>query len=233
MNRPPAPGAHAYYRPLAPPCPTGVNDHGDPGHVRREGPTPGPLGWNDHAMPLSQRERLMVDPEHPTAMHPIDEIIARVDAGSPDASLQEKLKLCAAAVAAAAMNPEGSTRLPGPIDRCTHAYFLARRQAFEGALDVAQTGGDPAPSGGHGTKASATGPRETGEYFRPIGWERAPEAPPSLSYQRVMRSTNDEFLRVEEDPVRFWADKGWADGLRDRSANDDRLRSYPHATWMR
>jgi hypothetical protein len=233
MIRPPASGSHAHHRPLDTPGPTGVNDHGDPGHVRRQGLTPGPLGWNDHAVPLPQRWRLTVDSEYPIATHPITEIIARVDAGSPDASLREKLKLCAAAVAAAAaaMSSEGPTRLPGPVHRCVRAYFSARQQAFEGALEIANTGVAAAtPPARHQAKGPATGLREPGEYSRPRGWEGSPEAPPMLGHQRVMRSANDEVLRVESDPLRLWLDKGRADGLRDRSANDGRLRSYPHGT---
>lgn len=221
MIRPPASGFHAHHRPLGTPGPTGVNDHGDPGHVRREGPAPGPLGWNDHARPLPTRWPLMLDPEYQSAMHhPINEVIARVDANSAAASLQEKLKLCAAAVAT--MNSEGSARSPGALNRCMQAYFFARHQAFAGGLEV----GNPAAPACPETKAPATEPRVTGEYLRSVGRELAPEASPRLSYHRAMRSTNDGVFRVERDPVRFWVDKGWADGLRDRSANDGRLRSY-------
>lgn len=207
----------------------GVNDHGDPSHVRRQGFTPGPLGWNDHA--LAQRRRLMVEAEYPLATRAITEIIARVDAASPDASLREKLKLCAAAVAAAAAatNLAGPGRVPGPIDHCMHAYFSAREQAFDGTLETAHAAVAREPADQE-MKAPATGPRMRGEYFPPGGSRGDSEAPPSLGWQRVMRSTNDKLFLVESDPVRIWIDKGWADGLRDRSVNDDRLRSYPHTT---
>jgi hypothetical protein len=229
MNKPPASGAHAHYRPLGTPGPTGVNDHGDPGHVRRQGPTPGPLGDNDHAVPLMQRWRLIVDPEHRNASERISEIIARVETGSDSASLLEKLQLCAEAGAVAASNSDAPARSPGPTERCVHAYFLARRLALHGALDVLRPGADLTPSAEGETTAPATEPRRFGKFFTTVERDRYAEASPSLSYHRLARSANRGFFRAEADPARFWFDKGRADGLRDRGADDSRLQTYLYA----
>jgi hypothetical protein len=226
MNKPPAAGAHAHHRPLDTPGPTGVNDHGDPGHVRRRGPTPGPLGDNDHAMPPLQRWRLIVDPEHRAASERINGIIARVEAGSDSPSLSEKLKLCAAS-AAAARDSDAPARFSGSTERCVHAYFLARQLALQGALDVLRPGADIPRPAERGTNARATEPHYFAEYFTSI--DRLPDASPSLSYDRLAQLTNRGFLHAAADPARFWFDKGRADGLRDRSVNDHRLHNHLHA----
>src|SRR5437763_16625318 len=95
--KPPASGSHARHRVLGSPGPTGWNAHGDPCHWRRQGPTRGPLGINDHGTPLGGKFALLLPERHPEIVNRINGIIAVADAlaNRPTAA---KLQACLRAV---------------------------------------------------------------------------------------------------------------------------------------
>lgn len=225
MTEPPAPGQHGTHRRLDTPGPLGVNDHGDPSHERRRGATPGSLGDDDHGTPLAGRLRLVLDPNDDETERRIATIVAAANAAPHAEDLAARLQRCLAAVR---NSSSGETDGRDEKSHYVEAYFLGRLLAREGAADLPRNNADwSAAIAEDRLRTPAVEPRRMGDFFRPPGLAslKGSEAAPRLSYHRIAQSAANRLPRSGDDAA-YWFEKGRADGLRDRSAQDRHLQTY-------
>ena len=220
-TNPPAAGIHGRYRTLDTPGPNGWNDHGDPTHRRRQGNTPGPLGDDDHGTPLAGRLPLISNEGYAEVAKLIDETIARATAAAGPRDIAARLQACLAAVGQA----HAAGDLQDPKLRYAECYFAARRLTVEGKASIAPDDHPDAPPDAH-WKLGGVEHRKPGEFFRPLAQaaRNIPSAAAGLGYQRI--GQQPPHPRVEQDRSSYWTEKGRLDGLRDRAAGVDELRTY-------
>jgi hypothetical protein len=223
MMKPPASGSHARHRVLGTPGPTGWNDHGDPCHWRRQGPTRGPLGINDHGTPLAGKLALLLPERHPEIVNRINAIIAVADAlaNQPKAA---KLRACLRAV----KSHDSAGFGQDDVSRCVASYFDARLLALEEKTGPTTANAHRLDfSPGETLNTGAVEYRETGSFFQsPASSVRlAPRM--ELSYPRTGQRPPGHDTRLSAaDSVSDWIEKGVADGLRDRSEPPGKLRRH-------
>jgi hypothetical protein len=210
---------HARHRVLNTPGPTGWNDHGDPCHIRRTGPTPGSLSVNDHGTPLAEPLPLLSPALEQEITTRINGLIEEADSAAHRRT-EEKLQACLDAVE----KRESTDQSQDDAARCTAAYFRARLLALEGkcALTEEEVGPerDTAQTGGLEYRAR-------GSFFRPLGNYRLWETRLDLSYRRIGQSSPGRNTRfAARDGTADWVERGIADGLRDRSEVAGKLRRY-------
>jgi hypothetical protein len=226
MTKPPTTGTHARHRPLDAPGPLGWNDHGDPFHWRRQGRSPGPLSVNDHGTPLGARPLLLPSEQDERAVRQINETVSTVNS-TANGDIATRLHACLVAV-----GTRQDTDARDATSRWVRAYFYARLLAFEGKTSILlETGGPEGPVTDLLT-IGAVEYRTMGAFFQPLGvpGEGAGEATTGLSYQRAGQRPPTSRYAAAADRSVYWIEEGRADGLRDRSAGGDGLRTYlPHA----
>jgi hypothetical protein len=222
MTRPPSAGPHAGYRPLPTPGPLGCNDHGDP-YWRRRDRSPGPLGHNDHGAPLIARLRLLAALPDYDMTEAINHVIAAVNETAPAAAIVEKLRSCIEATRRdRGLDPAQDARA-----QTIETYFNARLLACEGQRSRADQEWAALPPGR--SRSGSAERAAIGGVYRSSAPsdDKSPSTAVRLSHRRIGYDASGDPRPGAFDPARAWAEKGSADGLRDRSAGDQQLQ--PHA----
>jgi hypothetical protein len=222
MDKPPASGAHARYRPFGTPGPTGWNDHGDPVHRPQQGDTPGSLSVNDHGTPLPGKVPLLPDEHYAEVVKRINETIGQINSAA-HSEVIEKLRTCFAAVG-------GHGNLEHTEDKISHyvqCYFYARLLAAQGKVHSMSNNDWKESPVQEKLKTDSVEYRKTGEFFQPLALPgKAPGAALNLSYQRIGQLAPRGEGPTQDDRSSYWTEKGSTDGIRDRVLADGRLRAY-------